>query len=419
MPLQALKKKSYAAVVALLCAVALIFIGLSIFSIFRNRQSYLNEARIKSGAQAQLLTENTAGVIYAVDLLLLSIRSMVGAHKPDEARILSIPTAQFIEAELRFLPQIRDVVLLDSKGVAVYSSAGSEQFELAAFAQHRDAWLDFSVDAFIAAKGKAEIVLSRRLENQKNEFVGVLAAIVDSDFFYARFNEYLNINVDAIALVDREGSVLTNWFRDSDLEKKFIGANIQTLPHFSPFSETMLSGGRKTHESREAILSTHQLPGFPFQVAVLYGKKSVLQQWRREAGRDIAVIFFTTLIVVFTMTLAHRHRQRRQKAEQELRAHQARLEETVAERTAQLSEINRELIDKNETLEETLAEVKTLSGLLPICSHCKKIRDDKGYWNQIETYIRRHSGAEFSHGICPDCAKKHYPEFNLYDEDRV
>lgn len=65
------------------------------------------------------------------------------------------------------------------------------------------------------------------------------------------------------------------------------------------------------------------------------------------------------------------------------------------------------LIDE---LENALAKVKTLSGLLPICSSCKKIRDDKGYWNQIEGYIRDHSEAEFSHSICPECAKELYPE---------
>ncbi len=62
-------------------------------------------------------------------------------------------------------------------------------------------------------------------------------------------------------------------------------------------------------------------------------------------------------------------------------------------------------------LQEALAKVKQLSGFLPICASCKKIRDDKGYWNQIETYISNHSEAEFSHGICPDCAKKLYADF--------
>jgi PAS domain S-box-containing protein len=67
-------------------------------------------------------------------------------------------------------------------------------------------------------------------------------------------------------------------------------------------------------------------------------------------------------------------------------------------------------------LEKTLSEVKTLRGFLPICSNCKKIRDDKGYWNQIESYIRDRSDAEFSHGICPECAKKLYPDMDLYED---
>ncbi len=64
-------------------------------------------------------------------------------------------------------------------------------------------------------------------------------------------------------------------------------------------------------------------------------------------------------------------------------------------------------------LQEALDKVKTLSGLLPICSSCKKIRDDNGYWNQIEVYIRDHSEADFSHSICPECLEKLYPETGL------
>lgn len=62
-------------------------------------------------------------------------------------------------------------------------------------------------------------------------------------------------------------------------------------------------------------------------------------------------------------------------------------------------------------LQDALAHVKQLRGLLPICASCKKIRDDAGYWNQIDSYIRKHTDVEFSHSICPDCMKKLYPEF--------
>lgn len=69
-------------------------------------------------------------------------------------------------------------------------------------------------------------------------------------------------------------------------------------------------------------------------------------------------------------------------------------------------------------LKDALAEVKQLSGMLPICAGCKKIRDDKGYWNQIEVYIRDHSEAEFTHGLCPDCEKKAYEELDRLKKER-
>jgi PAS domain S-box-containing protein len=76
-----------------------------------------------------------------------------------------------------------------------------------------------------------------------------------------------------------------------------------------------------------------------------------------------------------------------------------------------------ELQQTLEELQEALAKVKTLSGLLPICASCKKIRDDSGYWKQIEAYIREHSDATFTHGLCPECVKKLYPDFVIDDEE--
>jgi membrane-bound metal-dependent hydrolase YbcI (DUF457 family) len=66
---------------------------------------------------------------------------------------------------------------------------------------------------------------------------------------------------------------------------------------------------------------------------------------------------------------------------------------------------------RKKELKNANRKIKILSGFFPICVSCKKLRDDKGFWNQIESYIREHSEAEFSHGICPECAKKLYPEF--------
>lgn len=78
---------------------------------------------------------------------------------------------------------------------------------------------------------------------------------------------------------------------------------------------------------------------------------------------------------------------------------------------------NKKLAEKNNQLAKALREVKELHGLLPICASCKKIRNDQGYWDQIEVYIQEHSKADFSHGICPDCLKELYPEIYKMQED--
>jgi phosphoserine phosphatase RsbU/P len=82
-------------------------------------------------------------------------------------------------------------------------------------------------------------------------------------------------------------------------------------------------------------------------------------------------------------------------------------------------EMQEALAAKVVELRRALDQIKTLRGIVPICASCKKIRDDRGYWNQVEVYVSDHTEAEFSHGICPECAKKLYPELYTDDDDEV
>jgi hypothetical protein len=81
----------------------------------------------------------------------------------------------------------------------------------------------------------------------------------------------------------------------------------------------------------------------------------------------------------------------------------------AVKRWRELIEANRVIQQKNDDLQNAVQEIKQLKGILPICASCKKIRDDKGYWHQVEVYIGEHTAAEFSHGLCPDCVKKLHP----------
>jgi len=72
-------------------------------------------------------------------------------------------------------------------------------------------------------------------------------------------------------------------------------------------------------------------------------------------------------------------------------------------------------MERSRLIETALKDVKTMKGFIPICASCKKVRNDEGYWDQIEKYIRDRSDAEFTHSICPDCKKKLYSEFSQND----
>ncbi|MFC1477159.1 GAF domain-containing protein [candidate division KSB1 bacterium] len=81
----------------------------------------------------------------------------------------------------------------------------------------------------------------------------------------------------------------------------------------------------------------------------------------------------------------------------------------IVQNNLELLSMNRDLGDENKRLTDYISEIKQLREFIPICASCKKIRDDEGYWHQVETYIAHHTGSQFTHGICPDCTEKLYP----------
>jgi hypothetical protein len=124
--------------------------------------------------------------------------------------------------------------------------------------------------------------------------------------------------------------------------------------------------------------------------------------WQTNVFKFIAGICAILLSIVITnILLRHRFHQRLQYTQRQF----------AEEKALQLQQSNLILQERQRELEEALTNIKTLSGMIPICASCHKVRDDKGFWERVETYIQQHSTATFSHGICPDCAKKLYPDF--------
>lgn len=146
-------------------------------------------------------------------------------------------------------------------------------------------------------------------------------------------------------------------------------------------------------------------------VTIPYAAIFLSTNWHPYLFMEMLIIGLVGLAEVALINGYEQNRKR-------LMENQRLLEDRVKDRTKELTMTNlaleRDIIERQRTeaeLRDALAQVKTLSGLLPICANCKQIRDDKGYWSSVEKYISTHSEAEFTHGICPDCLGKLYPSY--------
>jgi hypothetical protein len=400
-------------IMVLICIVAICFLGLSTASILRNRDHHVNESIIKSRTWARLAGEHIAGSIYTVDFALLSATSMIKS-RADNDRV-SPDTIAFIKQEITYLPQIRDIVFTHAEGDKEWRIHETDlSFPVPSFDRFRFAWLESAIETVLPDDGPALILLSRRVENRHNTFIGVLTAVIDTGFFYNRYEDDLHLDTGGLALFDSQGRKMAAWFNRPDMQTHFPPDTASTTVLPAIISSSSMPGSSTTHEDEHTVISTYQLRHFPFHLAVIQDKSDLLKIWRQETRRDITLVIATFATALITLLLALWQRKQRTKAEHRLIRHQQDLTQTIQHRTQELQSANAVLQEKNQDLEAAMTQIKTLSGLLPICMHCKKIRDDKGYWQKMETYIHKHSNAHFSHSICRECAEQHYPDLDIY-----
>jgi PAS domain S-box-containing protein len=232
------------------------------------------------------------------------------------------------------------------------------------------------------------------------------------------YRAIFNQSPDGILIIDTDGKMLDfNESAHQDLgysREEFLGLSLRDIDSYqtpqeieASIKEVLRKGGASfevKHKTKNGkIRDVHVIS----KAIELSGRMVFLTIWR-----DIT---------------------KRKRDEEALNRHRYNLEELVDERSAELKKLNKELQDdiseririEHERekliteLREALAKIKILTGLLPMCAWCKKIRDDKGYWKKVETYIREHTDATFTHGICPDCLKKVDPEtYRLNIEER-
>lgn len=354
------------------------------------RQSWHNHqdrAIVTAQNLTQVLDRYVADTFSKADLAVWAVKDEVeraAAHPASSRRNLDA----FIRRQHERMPGLLALRTTNAQGVIDHGSgagAGSRVSEADRehFIQLRDgpqAGLVISKPLAGKLTGTWVIILARRLERPDGSFAGMAHAVISLDQFEKAFS-LLDVGPHgSVALRDLDLRLMARYPEPASAGTA-VGERVVSR-ELQAFVQSGRSAGiyraRTPFDQVQRTFAIRKVSDQPFYLLVGLAEDDYLAVWRREVLLESTeAIFFACLTLVASWLI--RRAWRRQQA-----AH--------------------------ENLEKLLAEVKTLGGLLPICSHCKKIRDDKGYWNQIEAYLKVHTDAEFTHGICPDCAKEIFPQ---------
>jgi hypothetical protein len=242
---------------------------------------------------------------------------------------------------------------------------------------------EINVDPDMANRDTMTIFINHKVYDYEGRYIGVTGVGLTVSSLIELMDHYSRKYNRNIYFADKAGDIMLFSTRASESAR-----NIRDIEGISSVADEILTTESDTYtysrHGRHAYLNTRFISELNWYLLVEHTGEGSTENLHKALVINLLLfaVITTIIIVIVIVTInAYQRVTQSQKAE---------------------------LIDKNEKIEEALTEVKHLSGLLPICASCKKIRDDKGYWQQIETYIKEHSDADFSHGICPDCARKLY-----------
>ena len=252
---------------------------------------------------------------------------------------------------------------------------------------------EINVDPDLANKDALTIFINHRVYDYQGNYIGAIGVGLTIHAVINLIDNYRQKYNSNIYFADSKGKIIVRSnFATED------ASTIYNMEGLSALADGILSlENNKYQYSRSGQLvhlNTRFVPELNWYLLVEQMEGDAVGEIYGTLVVNLILCAFITVVVIFLTTLTINSFQKLTLRQQEV-----------------IVKSHQELFDKNTSLEKALAEVKTLSGFLPICASCKKIRDDQGYWQQIESYIGAHSQAEFTHGICPECAKRLYPEF--------
>jgi hypothetical protein len=256
---------------------------------------------------------------------------------------------------------------------------------------------ELNVDPDLANQDSMTLFINYKVFGENEEFLGATGIGITISAFLQLIDTYHQKYQRNIYFSDTEGSLI---LEETGLDG--VSKNISEFRELQDYKNQILSQPetkiRYSRNGETVHLNTRQIPELNWIMYVEENEAKSTEILYRALFVNLGLTAALSLLFFIII-------QKRIHWYQRI---------TEKQKSAILAQ-HQELIVKNKVLQLALDNVKKLHGLLPICASCKKIRNDEGYWEQIEVYIKDHSEADFSHGICPDCLEKLYPEYKFSD----
>ncbi len=365
----------------------LLVIGLAAWTLANSRRQYVDQAKVTTDNLAQVLEQYLVASVRQIDLVLQSVKDEVERTDipPGAASIETHVQSQFARVALLDSLQTTDAIgRLERPGS--FDDLAHRDLSQKPFFQHLrqapQAGLFISHPSKDGAGGVWIITLARRMERPAGVFRGVVFATVTLEQLTRELAQVEVGDHGSISLRGGDLDLLARYPATQDKEKLIGDTTIS-----GDYLLAVQSARQVSHFSTQSVLDREsrtytfrRMSNPAFFILVGLAESDYLRTWRREA-----LLSGSAVLGLVTLSLGLGWMAR------------------IAWQRQLASQAERDLLIQDLTL--ALAEVKNLKGMLPICGHCKKIRDDQGYWNQMETYISEHTEATFSHGVCPDCAQ--------------
>ncbi len=374
-----------------LLIIASLFLSLAGFSLYRSRIN--NEQRIFVTANnlAAVYTQSIHEIIAKIDVVLLDIKEDVehlSLNRDMDGSILD----QVIARHSKNVPELKNIRLTNQRGKVVYGvteaeGKGAKVYDRDYFIRLRSnpaAELVISKPLVSRIHGQWLLVFARRVNMPDGTFGGVLMGAVTLDYLNKLLSSVDIGSHGGISLRDGEMGIIARHPAPKDIGSIIGNKNL------SPELKKMFDAGEpagtfytpKSWDNVAKVVSYRKVEGYPLYINVGIAAEDYLPAWRSEVIKILALsILFLLVVSGFAWILYH------------------------------------DMAEQKEKLREAADTIKKLEGILPICSYCKKIRNDQGDWTQMEAYISQHSNAYFSHGYCPDCAKKAMKEVEDYQKN--